>query len=358
MIADEETVTARSQGAPYMIMLAITGIDTSALMRVTPYTMVNGVKRYDSSTSYLINPKSGVLTTSDVIKLSDSYVAEAYIQNFSEAFESRNNGDGYSLSSTPTWRQVINPDYVMRWGGQRIGSVSYDADTQSAKFSVGAYGTGYWVATETVKDNGDGTTTSTWTYAKGAESACNIKDANGKKLVYSSTMGGRSKFAYVIPADIDYEKYIGSTLVITARVKVSEISTVTNQQVDGYLNGVKITDQTFAVPTQSVNNNENAVVDIGIGFWSDGDTGAVTNGAAKTQSIAISDGWIEITTSLAITKSYYDTMMGKTKQKVTDSDGKTRLYPLRPTITFGSSTRFASKIYIDDITCYIIPTAN
>lgn len=368
ILADGETVTASELGTHYMVVFAIEGINSSALMRVKPYTMTEDEKNHDASASYLINPKwktettvvddkevvTGAmkLTTSDVIKLPDSYAATAFIQDFeivgdeTSGLNEGTRAEGYP--SARTWANLSNPNGDFCYGGEPDKDESWANGIPT--FST-PFGLGYVLASDTKKITTDQSKA--------------LKDADGN-LIPAARPAGRIKYAHVIPVDLT--EYIGNTLYITAKLQVSEVGKLVNTgtvTVDG-----KTYPKTI---TRKVDTIDDAVpdsltVNFDFNFMVEGSYSALTSPGfipsyikKGNYTVSASEEWFEITASLKVTQEMLDALdaeVGTLEETLGDGTKVQHTYPILPTLYFGAASGYISEFSIDDITCYIIPTAN
>lgn len=325
--ADDEQIAAKEAfGARYFTMLSVYGIDSSGVIRVHPYVTKDGVKIYGDPVVYTV--------TYDATNGLSVALAPIYVRDYDDGVVKGGITDGYSKS---TYEQLINADGDWGSGGEGGGRSVSGVDGMM-KILVPKHYTQYNAS----KPNYDYVS---YVDEQTGETVY-VLDANGNKIHKYNTMSARYKLANVIPSD--YDELIGKTLVISARVKVAKVSKIDRENFTvEAANG-----QTYAVPTTVV--YEGGLANISIGFGDDAQwsyKGTAGAGNYRSYQLPVSDEWVEIYASINITEEFVAGMGTKN-----DADGNPQPVPLRPTITVGSPDGWASELYVDDVTCVVIPT--
>ena len=252
-----------------------------------------------------------------------------YVRDYDDGVKKGGITDGYSKS---TYEQLINADGD--WGSGGEGD----------KREVSAFEGTMKISTPKHFSSSKNSYESYIDEATGDEVF--VLDENGNKISKYNTMSARWKLANVIP--YDYSELIGKTLIISAKVKVSEVKRIDRANFTVTAdNG-----QTYAIPTTVPYEGGKANLSFGFGDdaqWSY--VGASNKGNYRTYALPVSDEWVEIYASIDITEDLVAKMGTKA-----DANGVQQHVPLRPTITVGNENGWASELYVDDVTCVVVPT--
>lgn len=342
LTADGEQVVAREHyGSRFFTMFSVYDIDSSAVVCLTPYVTRAGVKNYGTPAYYAVayDAVAGVSVT----------VLSSYVNDFSDGVTGT--GDGYSRS---TYAQLIAPNADWGSGGEG-GARVVSAEDGAMKISVPKL---YYYDSRTTDEE----LMKKWYYTYTAESVDEetgepvttlqyVRDANGNAVAQRGSMSSRYKIAYVIPHD--YTELVGKTLIISAKIKVAEVSKQVQNDVVGYTGEVAEENAaTYQTPVAQVDADAKAT--ISFGFFEDvlfSFKGTVEAGNVREYQLGASDEWVEVYATIEITDKL---IAGISKKK--DSNNVEQPIPLRPTFQLGGAEGWASVMYVDDVTCVVAPT--
>lgn len=131
---------------------------------------------------------------------------------------------------------------------------------------------------------------------------------------------------------------------------MAEIRKIVNVDVEGYAGEIAEENKaTYSKPVTVVDNSIKANVTLSL--FEDVDyspKGSAALGTIKNYSLSVSDEWVEMVIAVDITENY------ATDLALSQKNGK--YIPIRPTISLGSGDGWASVLYVDDVTCSIVPT--
>ena len=321
LTADGEQVAAKEAfGTRFLSMLSISDIDSSAVIRIRPYATKDGVKIYGDPVVYIVeyDNKSGVSVTP----------APTYVRDYEDGVKKGTISDGYAKS---TYEQLINPDGDWGSGGEG-GARAVSAVDGTMKIVVAKQFTSSKNGYVSYVDGETGETVY-------------VLDDNGQKIPLYNSMSARYKLANVIP--YDYDELVGNTVIISARIKVAGVKKLDTTGV----NVVGGDGKTYNVPT-AVDYSEGKA-NVFFGFGDDGQwsyLGSIAAGNYRSYALSVSDEWVEIYATIDVTEEFVNKM-----KTAADANGVQNPVPLRPTITVGAPDGWASEIYVDDVTCIVVP---
>ena len=136
-------------------------------------------------------------------------------------------------------------------------------------------------------------------------------------------------------------------MIISARIKVAGVKKLDTTGV----NVVGGDGKTYNVPT-AVDYSEGKA-NVFFGFGDDGQwsyLGSIAAGNYRSYALSVSDEWVEIYATIDVTEEFVNKM-----KTAADANGVQNPVPLRPTITVGAPDGWASEIYVDDVTCIVVP---
>lgn len=338
--ADGESVGAREAfGARYFTMLSVYGIDSNAVIRINPYTTKNGVRFYGEPAVYTVSFDRDLVTV---------IPAEEVTADYSNGFKTSgaNNGYCYNAWSSYTWDTLaVNPMADIGWGGESGDRVA----TLLADGSIRLDSDLYFKLANKIQE-----TVTSLDEATGEEvtTKVDVKDNDGNQLYSAANYSRRIKFAGIIPTNL--EDYIGSTFVVTAKVRATEINTITKEDV---VVGEGENAKTYNVALDKA--DPDGQCGIAFGIMTDYKTSMV----ASNSYVIKNDGeWVDVQVALEITEGLLKNAAVAPVEKdlapVTDADGVVHPAPLRPTINLSDSVDggYAREFYVKDLTLTIIPS--
>lgn len=315
--AGGDDVTAIEYGASYFVPFAITDIDGSAIIRIRPYVTKNTVRHYGTDKLYAIEYKDGKITVTP---------ATVYTNDYENGVRKAQIGDGYAKS---TYAQLVDPNSC-DWGSGGEGS---NRSISSVDGTMKILVQNHFISGDYVK----------YVDENGEEQF--VLDENGEKISKKNTMSARYKLAHVVPTD--YDELLGKTIIVTAKVKVAEIKKMVTEDYTYAPAG----DTVYKVYKDLVSDD---AATISFTFLDDKDfsaKGTAAAGNSRNYSLEVSDDWVEMTIALQIAEEFVASL-----PTINDADGVAHPYPIRPTLNLGSLSGWTSELYVEEVSCYVVPT--
>lgn len=131
---------------------------------------------------------------------------------------------------------------------------------------------------------------------------------------------------------------------------MAEIRKIVNVDVEGYAGEIAEENKaTYSKPVTVVDNSIKANVTFSL--FEDvtfSPKGSAALGTIKSYSLSVSDKWVEMVIAVDITENYAKDLA------LSQKNGE--YVPIRPTISLGNADGWASVLYVNDVTCSIVPT--
>lgn len=347
--ADGEQVGAMEEfGARFFTMLTVEQIDSSATVRLRPYTTKDSVRTYGAPTAYIITYENGEVSVEKA-----PYLSADYSDGFVTSGGSGTNGYCYSAWSSYTWETLTDGVLAdIGWGGESNTRAAVLQDDGSIKINTDlVFKTTHKIQIDVPVLDEEGNPTYDEN-DKPVTEKVDVKDNEGNQLYKSSSFSRRIKFANIIPTNL--EDYKGYTFVLTAKVKATQIN-------DRIMKDVVVGEGEDAVTYKAAFDEEDPDGQCGIsfGFMTDYKTYMVS----CNQYVIKNDGkWMEIHAAVNVNDALlaHEYVAPKTADQgpVTDTEGVVHPAPLRPTINLSDSvdSGYTRELYVKDLALTIVPT--
>lgn len=337
--ADGEQVGAMEEyGARFFTMLVFEKIDSSATVRLRPYTTKNSVRTsYGAPADYIITYKNGEVSVEKAPYISADYSDGLDVSGAT-------NGYCYSKWSDYTWETLKNPVADIGWGGESVTRTAALQDDGSIKINTDLnYATKDKIKeTVPVLDEEGNPVTET----------VDVKDNDGKQLYSDASFSRRIKFANIIPTNL--EDYKGYTFVITAKIKATAINIKTTEEV---VVGKGEDAKTYTAALDKA--DEDGMAGFTFGFMTDYKTYMVS---CNSYAIRNDGEWMEIQAAVNVDDALlaHEFVAPKAAEQgpVTDAEGVVHPAPLRPTINLSDTIEdgYLRECYVKDLSLMIVPT--
>ena len=345
--ADGEQVGAMEEfGARFFTMLTVEDINSSATVRLRPYTTKDSVRTYGAPVDYIITYKNGEVSVEKAPYLSADY---------SDGLDTSGAANGYAYTSWAgyTWDTLANPVADIGWGGESNSRTAALQDDGSIKINTNLAFKAAKKITKTVPVLDEEGNPTYDEEGNPVTETVDVKDNDGKQLYSDSSFSRRIKFAYVIPTNL--EDYKGYTFVITAKIKATEINVETMKEVTvGEGEDAEVYNAALDLA------DEDGQCGLAFGFMTDYNTGAIR---ANNYIIKNDGEWIEVQAAIEINDALlaHAYVAPKTADlaPVTDGEGTVHPAPLRPFINLSGvdvDDGYLRECYVKDLNLMIVPT--